>query len=57
MPPVTHYTLLVIPPRRSRSSALQQTLRAETIGILIFVIVGFIIVLVRYGRYLNWHAR
>ena len=54
---VTRYTLLVIPPPRSRKAALQQTLRAETIGILIFVVVGFIIVLVRYGRYLNWHAR
>jgi preprotein translocase subunit Sss1 len=47
----------MIPPTRSPREARHQVLRAETIGILIFVVVGFIIVLVRYGRYLNWHAR
>jgi preprotein translocase subunit Sss1 len=45
------------PPSRSPREAHLQVLRAETIGILIFVVVGFIIVLARYGRYLNWHAR
>ena len=45
------------PPLRSEKEARNRVLRAETIGILILVIVGFVIVLVRYGRVFNWHAR
>ena len=47
MPPLT----------RSSKAARNRVLRAETIGILIFVIVGFVIVFLRYGRFLDWHAR
>ena len=43
--------------RRSPQQARRDVLRAETIGILIFVLVGFAIVLLRYGRFLDWHAR
>ncbi len=44
-------------PIRSEKEARNRVLRAETIGILIIAIIGFVIVLLRYGRYLNWHAR
>jgi hypothetical protein len=47
----------MIVPRRSPKAARNAVLRAETIGILIFVAIGFAIVLLRYGRFLNWHAR
>ena len=50
------WTSMVVP-RISAREARNRVLRAETIGILIFAIVGFAIVLLRYGRYLNWHAR
>jgi hypothetical protein len=44
-------------PDRSEKAARNRVLRAETIGILIVAIIGFVIVLIRYGRYLDWHAR
>ncbi len=44
-------------PSRTPKEARNAVLRSETIGILIFVIIGFAIVLFRYGRFLNWHAR
>jgi hypothetical protein len=44
-------------PVRSEKDARKRVLRAETIGILIIVIIGFVIVLLRYGRFLDWHAR
>jgi preprotein translocase subunit Sss1 len=44
-------------PVRSAREARNRVLRAETIGILIFAIIGFVIVLLRYGRHLDWHAR
>jgi hypothetical protein len=47
----------MILPRRTPKEARNTVLRAETIGILIFVIIGFAIVLLRYGRFLDWHAR
>lgn len=39
------------------TEARKRVLRAETIGILIFVIVGLAIVLLRYGSFLDWHIR
>jgi hypothetical protein len=45
------------PLARSSKAARNRVLRAETIGILIIAIIGFVIVLVRYGRFLDWHAR
>lgn len=45
------------PSTRSEKAARNRVLRVETIGILIIVIIGFVIVLLRYGRYLDWHAR
>ena len=45
------------PPVRSAKEARNRVLHAETIGILIIAIIGFVIVLLRYGRYLDWHAR
>ena len=47
----------MIVPRKSAKEARNRVLRAETIGILIFAIVGFAIIFLRYGRYLDWHAR
>jgi hypothetical protein len=47
----------MIPPRRSPEEAKKSVLRAETIGILIFVLLGVALVLIRYGRYIDWHAR
>lgn len=44
-------------PDRSEKAARHRVLRAETIGILIIAVIGFVVVLLRYGRYLNWHAR
>jgi hypothetical protein len=35
----------------------RRVLRTETIGIIIFVLIGFVIVLLRYGRFLNWQLR
>ena len=47
----------MIMPRHSPEEAKRAVLRAEAIGILIFLVLGFIFVLVRYGRYIDWHAR
>jgi len=47
----------MIPPRRSPEEAKKSVLRAETIGILIFVLAGVALVLIRFGRYIDWHAR
>jgi hypothetical protein len=47
----------MILPSRTPKEARNAALRAETIGILIFVVIGFVIVLLRYGRFLDWHAR
>ena len=44
-------------PVRSEKEARKRVLRAETIGILIVVLIGFVIVILRYGRFLDWHAR
>lgn len=43
--------------RSNGSDCRRAVLRAETIGILIFILVGFAIVLLRYGRFLNWQLR
>jgi len=32
-------------------------LRVEALGILIFLVLGFVFVLIRYGRFIAWHAR
>ncbi len=47
----------MIPPRRSPEEAKKSVLRAETIGILIFIVIAATIVLIRFGRYIDWHAR
>jgi len=47
----------MIMPQRTPREAKRAVLRAETVGILIFLVLGFIFVLVRYGRYIEWHAR
>jgi hypothetical protein len=47
----------MIMPQRSPQEAKRAVLRAEAIGILIFLVVGFIFILVRYGRYIDWHVR
>jgi hypothetical protein len=47
----------MILPSRTPKEARNAVFCAEIMGILIFVIVGFAIVLLRYGRFLNWHAR
>jgi len=47
----------MIMPRRTPEEAKKQVLRAEAIGILIFLALGFIFVLIRYGRFINWHVR
>lgn len=44
-------------PRRTPQDAKRAVLRAEAVGILIFLVLGFIIILVRYGRYIDWHVR
>lgn len=47
----------MIMPQRTPEEAKRSVLRAEAIGILIFLVVGFVLILVRYGRYIDWHAR
>ena len=47
----------MIMPRRTPQDAKRAVLRAEAVGILIFLVLGFIIILVRYGRYIDWHVR
>jgi len=47
----------MIMPQRTPEQAKRAVLRAEAIGILIFLVVGFIFILVRYGHYIDWHAR
>jgi hypothetical protein len=47
----------MIMPRRSPQDVKRSVLRAETIGVLIFLVLGFVFVLVRYGRYIDWHVR
>jgi hypothetical protein len=44
-------------PQRSPQNAKRSVLRAETIGILIFLVLGVVFVLVRYGRYIDWRVR
>jgi hypothetical protein len=44
-------------PRRTPEEAKKQVLRAEAIGILIFLVLGFVLVLIRYGCFIDWHAR
>ena len=51
------YNNFMIMPQRTPREAKRAVLRAETVGILIFLVLGFIFVLVRYGRYIEWHAR
>lgn len=47
----------MIMPRRTPEEAKRAVLRAETVGILIFLALGFIFVLARYGRFIDWHVR
>ncbi len=47
----------MIMPRQAPEQAKRAVLRAETVGILIFLVLGFVYVLVRYGRFIEWHAR
>jgi len=47
----------MIVPRRKPEEARMDVLRAEALGILIFLVLGFIYVLVRYGRVIDWHVR
>jgi hypothetical protein len=47
----------MIMPKHSPKKARNRVLRTEAIGILILVVIGFAIVLLRYGRFLDWHAR
>jgi hypothetical protein len=47
----------MIPSGSAKPAARRRVLRAETIGILILVMLGFAVVLVRYGHFLDWHAR
>jgi hypothetical protein len=47
----------MIMPQQTPKEARNRVLRAEAIGILILVAIGFAIVLLRYGRFLDWHAR
>jgi hypothetical protein len=47
----------MIMPRRTPEEAKRAVLRAETIGVLIFLLLGFAFILVRYGRLIDWHAR
>ncbi|MGZ4787341.1 MAG: hypothetical protein ACXVZX_02405 [Terriglobales bacterium] len=47
----------MIMPQRTPEEAKRAVLRAEAIGILIFLVLGFILVLVRYGRFIDWHVR
>jgi hypothetical protein len=43
--------------RRSPEESRKNALRAETIGILVLVLLGFLLILLRYGRFIDWHAR
>jgi hypothetical protein len=47
----------MITPQRSPQEAKRSVLRAEAVGILIFLLLGFVFILVRYGRYIDWHVR
>jgi len=47
----------MIMPQRTPEEAKRAVLRAEALGILIFLVLGFVFVLVRYGRFIAWHAR
>jgi len=47
----------MIMPQRTPREATRAVLRAEAIGILIFLVLGFIFILVRYGRFIDWHVR
>lgn len=47
----------MIVPQHSPKEARRAALRAEVIGTIIVLVIGFIIVLIRYGRFLDWHAK
>jgi hypothetical protein len=47
----------MIMPRRTPQEAKRVVLRAEAVGILIILVIGFILILVRYGRFIDWHVR
>ena len=47
----------MIMPQHTPEEAKRRVLRAEAIGILIFLVFGFAYVLLRYGRFIDWHAR
>ena len=47
----------MIMPQRTPEEAKRQVLRAEAIGIVIFLVIGFIVILIRYGRFIDWHVR
>ena len=47
----------MIPPQQAPEEARRNVLRMETVGIVIFVLIAFGFILVRYGRYIDWHAR
>jgi len=47
----------MIMPRRSPKEAQRAVLRVEAVGILILLVLGFVFVLVRYGRLIDWHVR
>jgi hypothetical protein len=47
----------MIMPRRTPEEAKRAVLRAEAVGILILMVFGFIYVLARYGRFIDWHVR
>ena len=47
----------MIMPQRTPEEAKRMVLRTEAIGILILLVLGFIFILVRYGRFIDWHAR
>jgi hypothetical protein len=47
----------MIMPRRTPDEAKHAVLRAEALGILIFLVLGFVFVIARYGRFIAWHAR
>ena len=60
MPTISEYWRYnngMIMPRRTPEEAKKQVLRAEAIGILIFLVLGFIFILFRYGRFIDWHVR
>jgi hypothetical protein len=47
----------MIMPRQKPEAAKRAALRAEAVGILIFLVLGFVYVLVHYGRFIDWHVR